>query len=86
MTCAEAAAEFETAVAIRKAKSHAPVALRYRQMERLAVRLREHADEDRFTNDLRGTLGACHALQLLMLEVAFNSWWGWPAEVTEVTP
>ena len=76
MTCTEAAAVFERAVAERLAKKSAvPMALRFKQMARIAKVLREHGDEDRFTDDIKPLLAKADSLQLMMIEWATMSWW-----------
>lgn len=78
MTCTQAAEIFERVVAERKKKRGVP-AMRYRQMERIAGRLREHGDEDRFADDVGDMLRDLDSLQLMSMEVAMNTWWDeWP--------
>jgi hypothetical protein len=72
-----AAEIFEAELARRLQNCHRPVAVRYRQMQRIAKRLREHADEERFDDDVAPLLPDLDSIQLLFTEVVMNEWWGW---------
>lgn len=79
MTCNEVAAVFEDCVrrCHKRRSDREPVAMRYRQMKRIAIRLRIHGDEDRFSLS-EDAIRALNGLQLLAIEIAINEWWGWP--------
>lgn len=78
MTCKRAAEIFEAEIARRLGRPSRPISRRYKQMQRIAKRLREHPDEERFDDKFADLLRDLDSLQLLMMEIAMNDWWGWP--------